>query len=169
MSLKHVYYVPQAFVESTERKQVVQLLTQVSETLSIPFEDRTLNNESEEEKVKMTLLPLAVRERLRVHKSAKGKSLYPHLLVMSGGDPVAFFPQIRKERDRKLEIRVSEYLSSLLSGSLRSLVPIPAIEEKVPRRESADVKTLKEGYIATAKEARQIMAEWSSVESTWPE
>jgi len=137
--------------------------------LSIPFEDRTLYREGDEERVKMALLPLAVRERLRVHQSAKGKSLYPHLLVYSGGRPVAFFPQIRKEKGRKLEIRISEYLASLLSGSLESLVPIPAIEERVPRKEKVDEEILKKGYVATAQDVRRIMAEWSSVESLWPE
>lgn len=169
MSLKHVYCVPKAFAESEEREEVLQLLTRISQTLSIPFEDRTLHDEAEESRIKMTMLPIAVSARLRVHKSAKGKSLYPHLLVYNGSDPIAFFPQIRKEGNRKLEIRIPEYLSSLLGGSLKSLVPIPALEEKVPRKEVVDKQTLREGYATTAREIRRIMAEWSSVESPWPE
>jgi len=169
LALKHVYYVPKAFGESEEHSEVLRLLTSVNEALSIPFEDHPLYNESDEQKVKMTLLPLAVRERLRVHQSAKGKSLYPHLLVLSENEPVAFFPQIRREKGRKMEVRVSEYLNSLLTGSLKSLVPIPAIEEKVPSKETVSRKALKEGYLKTAAQARRIMAEWSSVESTWPE
>jgi hypothetical protein len=64
---------------------------------------------------------------------------------------------------------VSEYLNSLLSGSLKSLVPIPAIEEKVPSKETVSRRLLKEGYLKTEAETRRIMTEWSSVESTWPE
>jgi hypothetical protein len=169
LALKHVYYVPKEFGQSEEHGEVLRLLTKVSETLSIPFEDHPLENESAEQKVKMKLLPLAVRERLRIHQSAKGKSLYPHLLVLSEDDPVAFFPQIRREKGRRLEVRASEYLNSLLNGSLKSLVPIPAIEAKVPSKEDVSRKVLKEGYLKTAVETRRIMREWSSVESTWPE
>ena len=169
LALKHVYYVPKGFGESNEHSEVLRLLMSVSEALSIPFEDHPLYNESDEQRVKMTLLPLAVRERLRIHQSAKGKSLYPHLLVLSENDPVAFFPQIRREKGRNLEVRVSEYLNSLLTGSLKSLVPIPAIEERVPSKETVSKKILKEGYLKTAAETRRIMTEWSPVESTWPE
>lgn len=169
LSLRHVYCVPTGFEESQDRKEVLQLLTRIDQQLSIPFEDRRINGEEEASKVKRALLPIAVGSRLRVHKSAKGKSLYPQLLVYDGADLVAFYPQMRKEKNRRLEIRISEYLNSLLSGSLKSIVPIPALEEKVPRKDIVDTETLKVGYTATAREVRRIMAEWSSVELPWPE
>ena len=147
----------------------MQLLARVNQTLSIPFEDRRISNHDEASRVKRTLLPIAVGSRLRVHQSAKGKSLYPQLLVYNGPDLVAFYPQMRKGKTGRLEVRTSEYLNSLLTGSLKSLVPIPALEEKVPRKQVVDEATLKAGYTATAREVRQTMAEWSSVELPWPE
>jgi hypothetical protein len=169
LSLRHVYWVPNGFEELQECKEVVQLLTRVSQKLSIPFEDRRINDEDEASNVKMTLLPLAVGSRLRVRKSAKRKSLYPQLLVYDGPDLVAFYPQMRKVKTGRLEVRISEYLNSLLNGCLKSLVPIPALEEKVPRKQVVDEATLKTGYTATASEVRRTMAEWSSVELPWPE
>jgi hypothetical protein len=169
LSLRHVYCVPNGFEQLRECKEALQLLSRVNERLSIPFENRRITNEDEASRVKMELLPLSVSSRLGVHKSAKGKSLYPQLLIYEDSDLVAFFPQMRKAKNGRLEVRITEYLNSLLSGSLKSLVSIPALEEKVPRKQVVDDEELKAGYTATAREVRKTMAEWSSVELPWPE
>jgi len=169
LSLRHVYCVPSGFEQLQECKEVMQLLSRVDEKLSIPFEGRRISGEDEASRVKMELLPLSVGNRLRVHKSAKGKSLYPQLLIYDGPDLVAFYPQIRKAKNERLEVRISEYLNSLLNGSLKSIVPVPALEQKVPRKLVVDSETLKAGYTATAREVRRTMAEWSSIELPWPE
>lgn len=169
LSLRHVYCVPSGFEQLQECKEVMQLLSRVDEKLSIPFEGRRISGEDEASRVKTELLPLSVGNRLRVHKSAKGKSLYPQLLIYDGPDLVAFYPQIRKAKNERLEVRISEYLNSLLNGSLKSIVPVPALEQKVPRKLVVDSETLKAGYTATAREVRRTMAEWSSIELPWPE
>jgi hypothetical protein len=169
LSLRHVYCVPSGFEQLQDCKEVMRLLSRVDEKLSIPFKDQKISNEDEASRIKMELLPLSVGSRLRVHKSAKRKSLYPQLLVYDGPDLVAFYPQMRKAKNKRLEVRISEYLNSLLDGSLKSLVSVPALEQKVPRKQVVDRDTLRAGYTATSREVRRTMADWSSVELPWPE
>ena len=64
---------------------------------------------------------------------------------------------------------VSEYLTSLLSGSLESLVSIPPIEQKIPRREKVNEALLKRGYLEMAAEARRVSKEWATAETAWPD
>lgn len=169
MTTRHVYYVPAELANLPGEQEVSQLLTEVREKLMIPFETHTIHQGDETEKLKSTLLPLSVQNRLRIHQTARTKIVYPHLLIVEGNTPVAFFPQIRKEKNRKLVIDVRQYLTSLLAGSFESITPIPTIEQKVPRKDTVDQELLKEGYIKSSKELKRMSKEWSSAETSWPE
>ena len=170
MNVKHVYCVPkQNQVPEQDDGEVVHLLSMVKRELGIPFERRVLSKRSEVDQFRRTLVHLSVSERLRVHQTSKSKMLYPHLLVLAERVPVAFFPQIRREKSRRIEVGVSEYLTSLLSGSLESLVSIPSIEQKIPRREKVNEALLKRGYLEMAAETRRVSKEWTTAETAWPD
>ncbi len=168
MSARHVYYVPAALANLAREQEVSQLLAEVRKKLMIPFETHTIDQGDEMERLKSILLPLSVQNRLRLHQTARTKTLYSHLLIVEGNTPVAFFPQIRKERERKLVVDVAQYLRSLLAGSFESITPIPSIEQKVPRREKVDEGLLKEGYVKSSKELSRMSKEWSGAETPWP-
>jgi hypothetical protein len=168
MTTRHVYYVPAELANLAGEQEVSQLLAEVREKLMIPFEIHTIHQGDEMEKLKSALLPLSVQNRLRLHQTARTKTLYSHLLIVEGNTPVAFFPQIRREKERKLVVDVMQYLRSLLAGSFESITPIPSIEQKVPRKEKVDEELLKEGYIKSSKELKRMSKEWSSAETPWP-
>lgn len=168
MTTRHAYYVPAELANSAGEHEISQLLAEVRDKLMIPYEKHTIHQGNEMERLKSTLLPLSVQNRLRLHQTAKTKTLYPHLLILEGNTPVAFFPQIRREKERKLIVDVRQYLRSLLAGSLESITPIPSIEQKVPRKEKVDEQLLREGYIKSSKELKRMSKEWSSAETPWP-
>jgi hypothetical protein len=169
MTTRHVYYVPAELATLPGEQEVSHLLTEVREKLMIPFEKHTIHQGDETDRLKSTLLPLSVQNRLRIHQTARSKTLYPHLLIVDGDKPVAFFPQIRREKERKLVIDVRQYLRSLLAGQIESMTPIPSIEQKFPRKEKVDQELLKEGYIKSYNELKRISKEWSSAETPWPD
>lgn len=168
MTTRHVYYITAELANLAGQQEVSQLLTEVREKLMIPFETHTIHQGDEMERLKSTLLPLSVQNRLRLHQTARTKTLYSHLLIVEGNTPVAFFPQIRREKERKLVVNITQYLRSLLAGSFESITPIPSIEQKVPRKEKVDEELLKEGYIKSSKELKRLSKEWSSAETPWP-
>ncbi len=170
MNVKHVYCVPMQYqVPKQDDGEVVHLLSMVKRELGIPYERRVLSRRSEVDQLRRTLVHLSVSERLRVHQTSKSKVLYPHLLVLAERTPVAFFPQIRREKSKRIEVGVSEYLMSLLNGSLESLIPIPPIEQRIPRREKVDEALLKRGYLEMAAETRRVSKEWTTAEPAWPD
>lgn len=169
MAPRHVYYVPAELANLPGEDEITGLLSQVRDKLMIPYEKHTIRQRDEMERLKLTLLPLSIQNRLRLHQTAKSKTLYPHLLILDGNRPVAFFPQIRRERQRKLIVDVAQYLRSLLAGSFESITPIPSIEQRVPRKEKVDEELLKEGYLKSSQELKRLSKEWSSAEVPWPE
>lgn len=169
MTTRHVYYLPAQLANLPGEQEVSQLLNEVRDKLMIPFETHTIHEGVETEQLKSTLLSLSVQNRLPIHQTARTKTLYPHLLVVEEDRPVAFFPQIRREKERKLIIDVRQYLRSLLEGSFDSITPIPAIERKLPRKEKVDEELLKEGYVKSSRELKRMTKEWSNAETPWPE
>ncbi len=169
MSLRHVYCVPASSARTTPSSEIARLASQVSEEFSIPFETRRISGQKDLKKLRDALTLISVRESLRIAQTVRNKRLYPHLLICDPEIPIAFFPQIRKVKDQKIEIRIEDYLKSLLGGSLKSLIPIPPLEERVPRREEVDEKLLKEAYLARSNLLRKTHREWIQANAEWPE
>ena len=164
-----MYCIPMPSPSDQHGSEIFQLASQVRDTFGIPFETRHISSRKEFEKLRATLTMISVKEGLRIPQTVKNKRLYPHLLVCDHETPIAFFPQVRNLKDRKIEIRVEDYLRSLLSGYLTSLAPIPPLEDRIPRREQVDHELLKEGYLARAEMLRKIDREWTHAEFEWPD
>jgi len=169
MTTRHVYYVPAQLANLPDEQEVSRLLTEVRNKLMIPFETHTIHKGVETENLKSTLLPLSVQNRLRIHQTGRTKTLYSHLLIVDEDKPVAFFPQIRKEKERKQIVDVRQYLRSLLEGKFSSMTPIPSIEERLPRKETVNDQLLREAYVKSSRELKRMSKEWSKAESKWPD
>jgi len=163
MSLRHCYCVPRGSETSPSVLATKDLLAKVETSLSIPFETRIFDDDSDH---KEKLIHISVRYGLRLPQTSRSKELrYAHMVLYDGNEPLIFYPQIRRGRQGRLkEISIRKYLESLLEGNIRSLVEVPALKPFAGRQS----ELLREGYLELAKEAVAHNKEWEIADSEWP-
>jgi len=164
MSLRHCYCVPRGSETSPSTLATKDLLTKVEANLSIPFETKIFDDDSDH---KEKLIHISVRYGLRLPQTSRSKELrYAHIVLCDGDEPLVFYPQIRRGRQGKLrEVSIQKYLASLLEGNIKSLVEVPALKPYAGRQ----FELLREGYLELAKEALAYNKEWETADSEWPQ
>jgi len=164
MSLRHCYCVPRGSENSSSTIATKDLLAKVEANLSIPFEIKIFDDDSDH---KEKLIHISVRHGLRLPQTLRSKELrYAHIVLCDGNEPLIFYPQIRRGRQGKLkEISIQKYLESLLKGSVKSLVELPALKPFAGRQ----FELLREGYLELAKEAVLNNKEWEIADFKWPQ
>jgi len=164
MNFHHVYCVPKWAESSADTLSIMDMLAKVESTMKIPYDKRIFEKD---EAHKEKLLALSVMYRLRLPQTSKSKELaYPHLLVCKGNDePITFYPQIRRSKSGRVEISISNYLTSLLEGHVKSLVEIPDLTSQ----SIENFNLLRAGYVEMAEEARSVEKEWRPADAEWPE
>ena len=133
MNLRHVYCVPKWAESSADTLSITDMLAKVESDMKIPYNKRVFEKD---EAHKEKLLTLSVMYRLRLPQTSKSKELaYPHLILCNENDePIIFYPQIRRSKTGRVEISISNYLTGLLEGHVRSLVELSLIHISEPTR-----------------------------------
>lgn len=164
MSLRHYYCVPRRSETSPSTLATKGLLTKVEANLSIPFEIKIFDDDSDH---KEKLIHISVRYGLRLPQTSRSKELrYAHIVLCHGDEPLIFYPQIRRGRQGKLkQVSIQKYLTSLLEGNVKSLVEVPALKPYAGRQ----FELLREGYVELAKEAIAHNKQWEIADSEWPQ
>ncbi len=164
MNIHHVYCVPKSAESSADTLSIIDMLTKVESNMKIPYEKRIFEKD---EAHKEKLLALSVMYRLRLPQTSKSKNLaYPHLVLCKENDePIIFYPQVRRSKNGRVEISISNYLASLLEGHVKSLVEIPVLKNQ----SMENFNLLREGYVEMAEEAKSVEKEWETADTAWPE
>jgi hypothetical protein len=158
-----VYCVPKSAESTADTLSIMDMLAKIESNMKIPYDKRVFEKD---EAHKEKLIALSVMYRLRLPQTSKSKQLaYPHLVLCKDNDePIIFYPQIRRGANGG-KISISDYLTSLLEGHVKSLVEIPALKDHWIE----NLNLLREGYVNMAEETKSVAKEWEAADTAWPE
>ena len=121
-------YIPRALRDSSEVKEIENLLEKVNSSFKLKSTKHIMNNSTEEEALKSKILwGLAVAKRIRISQTRKSKILYPQLIVKKSDEAMTFYPQARTSK----KVTIEDFLNGLSNGEVICLHEKHEIEDEL--------------------------------------
>ncbi len=121
------FYIPRALKDTSEVKEIENLLEKVNSSFKLKITKHIMNN-SEEEALKSKILwGLAVAKRIKISQTRKSKILFSQLIVKKNGEAITFYPQARTSK----KISIMHFLDGLLNGQVMCLHEKYEIEDEL--------------------------------------